>query len=120
MRAPIKLELPGLFLRAASRRPCRRPARSRPAAAPAPAPVAAVEQKCLRALNGACTNAVSVEEARMLAVVIPASPVSYFGTPAGTVGGDYIPFQRLFQDNPYLYGLPTFTVTTPCCIIRTK
>ena len=42
----------------------------------APAPVAEAPQKCLRALNGACTNAVSVEEARLRAIVIPAVQVS--------------------------------------------
>lgn len=77
------------------------------------------QQKCLRALNGACTNPVSVEEARMRAVIIPAAQVSYLGTPAGTFGGE-IPFERFFQDNPLLYGLPTFTLVTPCCTTRTK
>lgn len=90
------------------------------AAPQAAAPVAQIEQKCLRALNGACTNPISVEEARLRAEIIPAVPVSYFGTPAGTIGGPYIPFERFFQDNPFLYGLPTFTFVQPCCISRTK
>ena len=86
----------------------------------APAQVAPSQQKCLRALNGACTNPTSVEEARLRAVIIPAAQVSYLGTPAGTFGGDYIPFERFFQDNPLLYGLPTFTLVTPCCVTRSK
>jgi hypothetical protein len=85
-----------------------------------PLEAAQVEQKCLRALNGTCTNPLSVESARLRAEIIPAVRVSYFGTPAGTVGGSYIPFERLFQDNPLLFGLPTFTATFPCCITRSK
>jgi hypothetical protein len=81
---------------------------------------AQIEQKCLRALNGACTNPISVESARLRAEIIPAVRVSYLGTPAGTVGGDYIPFERLFQDNPLVFGLRTFTLTFPCCIVRSK
>ena len=95
--------------------------RVRPVTAVAPPPAQPVEpqQKCLRALNGACTNPASVEEARLRAVIIPAAQVSYLGTPAGTFGGE-IPFERFFQDNPLLYGLPTFTLVTPCCTTRTK
>jgi hypothetical protein len=91
-------------------------------AVPAPSPLqtAQIEQKCLRALNGACTNPISVESARLRAEIIPAVRVSYFGTPAGTVGGSYIPFERLFQDNPFLFGLPTFTLQSPCCVARSK
>lgn len=92
----------------------------RAAAATSAVQSGAVQQKCLRALNGACTNPTSVEEARLRAVIIPASQVSYLGTPAGTFGGDYITYQRFFQDNPLLYGLPTFTLVTPCCITRSK
>jgi hypothetical protein len=93
-----------------------------PVAPPPPSPLhaAPIEQKCLRALNGACTNPVSVEAARLRAEIIPAVRLSYFGTPAGTVGGDYIPFERLFQDNPRVFGLPTFTFVQPCCVSRTK
>lgn len=81
---------------------------------------APIEQKCLRALNGACTNPISVEAARLRAEIIPAVRVSYFGTPAGSIGGDYIPFERLFQDNPLVFGLPTFIFVQPCCVSRTK
>jgi hypothetical protein len=99
------------------------PPRAKPAAQSVPAVqprVAQVEQKCLRALNGQCTNPTSVEAARQRAIIIPAVRVSYFGTPAGTIGGDYIPFERFFQDNPALFGLPTFTFVQPCCTSRTK
>jgi len=99
----------------------------RPAAQPKPPAAAAVQvaavpvEKCLRALNGACTNPVVVEAVRVRAMIIPAVTVSYFGTPAGSIGGDYIPFERFFQDNPVVFGLPTFTLVNPaCCVTRTK
>jgi hypothetical protein len=94
--------------------------RAKPPAQAAPVQVAVIEQKCLRALNGACTNPTSVEAARLRAMIIPAVRVSYLGTPAGTIGGDYIPFERLFQDNALLFGLPTFTFVQPCCVTRTR
>jgi len=78
------------------------------------------KEKCLRALNGACTNPVVVQEAQLRAVVIPAVRVSYFGTPAGTVGGAYIPFERLFQDNSTIFGLPTNILFQACCVTRSK
>lgn len=71
------------------------------------------EQKCLRALNGSCTNPDLVEAARLRAVIIPSVRVSYYGTPAGTIGGSYIPFERFFQDNPVVFGLPVSTFI--CC-----
>jgi hypothetical protein len=103
-------------------------AQTRRAAAQAKPPVqtqlqvaAAPEEKCLRALNGACTNPVVVEEVRLRAMIIPAVRVSYFGTPAGTIGGAYIPFERFFQDNPTVFGLPTFILVNPaCCVTRSK
>lgn len=81
---------------------------------------AQIEQKCLRALDGTCTNPVSVEQARLRAEIIPAVRLSYTGTPAGTIGGNYIPFERLFQDNTFLFGLPTASLTLACCIVRSK
>jgi hypothetical protein len=81
---------------------------------------AQIEQKCLRALNGECTNPISVEQARLRAEIIPAVTLSYLGTPAGTIGGNYIPFERLFQDNTFLFGLPTSSLTLACCIVRSK
>ena len=87
---------------------------------PVPAQVAAVQPKCLRALDGTCTDPSVVEAVRLRAEVVPAVRVSYFGTPAGTIGGAYIPFERLFQDNPVLFGLPTFTFFQTCCTTRTK
>ncbi len=87
---------------------------------PSPLQTAQIEQKCLRALNGACTNPISVEQARLRAEIIPAVRLSYLGTPAGTIGGSYIPFERLFQDNTFLFGLPTATLNLACCIVRTK
>ncbi|HKY85380.1 MAG TPA: hypothetical protein VJL90_01305 [Pseudorhodoplanes sp.] len=71
------------------------------------------EQKCLRAFDGSCTNADMVEAARLRAVIVPSVRVSYYGTPAGTIGGNYIPFERLFRDNAVLFGLPVSTFA--CC-----
>src|SRR5262245_47853897 len=58
-------------------------------------------QKCpsLRALDGSCANAVMVEAANRRAEILPSARVSYFGTPAGTIGGKFIPFERLFRDD---------------------
>ena len=105
------------------------PAQQGKPAAQQPKPVAqqakpvddSVKKCALRALNGACTNPVVVELARQRAQIMPAVRVSYFGTPAGTVGGKYIPFERFFQDNPQVFGLPTVTLVNPaCCVTRTK
>jgi hypothetical protein len=63
----------------------------------------------LRALDGTCANGAVVEIARRRAMILSSQRVSYFGTPAGTVGGQFIPFERLFRDNPLLFGLPTVT-----------
>jgi hypothetical protein len=82
--------------------------------------VAAIEQKCLRALDGSCTNPLAVEAVRLRAEIIPAVRLSYFGTPAGTIGGAYIPFERIFQDNPLLFGLVTNVTVQACCTTRTK
>ena len=87
--------------------------RTRTAAAPAPA------QPCLKALNGACVKPEIVEATRQRAVIIPSVRVSYYGTPAGSIGGPFIPFERLFQDNDTLFGLPTAICTT-CITYRSK
>ena len=97
------------------------PVVTQPVAPPPPSlQTAQIEQKCLRALNGACTNPISVEQVRLRAEIIPAVRLSYLGTPAGTIGGSYIPFERLFQDNTFLFGLPTATLALPCCFVRSK
>jgi hypothetical protein len=83
-------------------------------------PPAPPVEKCLRALNGDCTNPVVVEAARLRAIIIPSVRVSYFGTPAGTIGGAYIPFERFFQDDPIVFGLPTAVLVQPCCVTRSK
>jgi hypothetical protein len=76
-----------------------------------PAVVWAQAQRCpgLRALDGSCANVAVVEIARRRAMILSSQRVSYFGTPAGTVGGQFIPFERLFRDDPLLFGLPTVT-----------
>ena len=92
----------------------RAPARAEPQAQAQPG------EKCLRALDGSCTNPAMVEAARLRAIIIPTVRVSYYGTPAGTVGGKYITFERLFQDNPTVFGLPTNTFFCCSTFNRTK
>lgn len=86
--------------------------RTRTAAAPPPA-------KCLKALDGSCTRPEIVELTRQRAAIVPAVRVSYFGTPQGSIGGPFIPFERLFQDNDTLFGLPTY-ICAACGTFRTK
>ena len=93
------------------------PARSTGRAPAKPQPAA---EKCLRALDGSCVNPAVAEGARLRAIIVPSVRVSYFGTPAGTVGGPFIPFERLFQDNPVVFGLPTNVFVQSCCITRSK
>jgi hypothetical protein len=85
-----------------------------------PNQAAVPKEKCLRALNGACSNPVVVEAARLRAIIIPTVRVSYLGTPMGTIGGKYIPFERFFQDNPAIFGLPTNVLVQGCCVTRSK
>ena len=89
--------------------------------------VSAQAQRCpgLRALDGTCANVAVVDIARRRAMILSSQRVSYFGTPAGTVGGEFIPFERLFRDNLLLFGLPTITTITvdanfKATITRTK
>ena len=83
----------------------------------------------LRALSGGCANIQAVQDATDLAMVMTTVRASYFGTPIGSMGGPFIPFERLFSDDMLLYGLPTYSVrstipinaqTTKQIIIRTK
>lgn len=76
-------------------------------------------QNCLRAFNGKCVKPEIAEAARLRAVIVPSVRVSYFGTPAGGIGGSDIPFERLFQDNDLLFGLPSVTCST-CITYRSK
>ena len=82
------------------------------AAAPAPAPEAAIPETEF--------PPDVVEAARVRAIIIPSVRVSYFGTPAGTIGGNYIPFERFFRDDVVLFGLPTSTYFSGNIFYRTK
>lgn len=95
-------------------------AQSRSRAAAQPQDQAGTAQKCLRAANGACTNPRVVEAARLRAIVIPSMAVSYYGTPAGAVGGRNIPLERIFRDDVTVYGLPTDIYLCGVCILRSK
>ena len=87
--------------------------RTRAAAAAQPA------QPCLKALNGQCVKPEIVEATRQRAAIISSVRVSYYGTPQGSLGGPFIPFERLFQDNDTLFGLPT-AICTACVTYRSK
>src|SRR5262245_28495301 len=52
----------------------------------------------LRALNGKCANRVVVDAATNRALIVSTVRNSYFGTPIGTIGGFFIPFERLFRE----------------------
>ena len=80
---------------------------------------AQLPQPCLRALNGACVRTEIVEATRLQALIISSVRVSYFGTPAGSIGGPFIPFERLYQHNDTLFGLPT-AVCAACITYRSK
>lgn len=80
----------------------------------------APREKCLRALDGSCTKPAIVEATRLRSAIVPSVRVSYLGTPAGTIGGNYIYFERFFQDNPTVFGLPTSTCTFCNVVTRTK
>jgi hypothetical protein len=76
-------------------------------------------QKCLKALDGSCVKTEIAEATRQRAAIISSVRVSYYGTPQGSIGGPYIPFERLFQDNDILFGLPTATCAA-CPALRSK
>jgi hypothetical protein len=76
-------------------------------------------QKCLRALDGSCVKTDVAEATRQRAAILSTVRVSYWGTPQGSIGGPYIPFERLFQDNDVLWGLPT-AVCAACVTFRSK
>jgi hypothetical protein len=75
---------------------------------------AVAQEKCpsIRTATGACAKPALVDAARRVAMIVPSMRVSYFGTPAGTTSGKGIPGERLFRDDPLLFGLPTVTTTT--------
>jgi hypothetical protein len=77
-------------------------------------------QECLRALDGSCTKPELVEAAGKRAEIMSSVRVSYFGTPVGTVGGNYIPYERFFRDNEIVFGLPTYTCVACNVVQRTK
>ena len=76
-------------------------------------------QKCLKALDGSCVKTEIAEATRQRAAILSSVRVSYYGTPQGSIGGPYIPFERLFQDNDILFGLPTFQCAA-CATFRSK
>ena len=67
--------------------------------------------KSIRALDGSCADAVLVDLNSRRSAVISSARTSYVGSPIGTVGAKPIPYERLFQDDPAVFGLPTYSTT---------
>lgn len=80
----------------------------------------ATPAKCLRALDGSCAQPALVEAARQRAIIVSSVRVSYHGTPAGSIGGSEIPFERLFREDPFRFGLPINVFVQACCITRSR
>jgi len=70
---------------------------------------AKLKQECatIRSADGSCADVKLVESAARRASVISSSQASYFGTPMGTVGLSFIPHERIFRDDPVVFGIPT-------------
>jgi hypothetical protein len=67
------------------------------------------EQRCasVKAADGSCADPKLVEMASRRAAIVSSQFTSYLGTPLGSVGMPFIPQERLFRDDPALFGLPT-------------
>lgn len=67
------------------------------------------QQSCpsIRAAEGKCADPALVAAANRRATIISSAFASYLGTPQGTVGLSFIPHERLFRDDPVVFGLPT-------------
>jgi hypothetical protein len=95
------------------------------AAAAAPA-VSQEKQQCpsIKAADGSCADPRLVEAANRRAAIVSSQSTSYLGTPLGSVGMPFIPQERLFRDDPTLFGLPTtkteFIIGPAQVIIRSK
>ena len=72
---------------------------------------AGAQQQCpsIKAADGKCVDAGMVAAANKRATVVSSGFASYLGTPQGTLGLPFIPYERLFRDDPVVFGLPTNT-----------
>lgn len=70
-------------------------------------------QECptIRSAEGSCADVKLVESAATRASIISSNQASYFGTPMGTVGLSFIPHERIFRDDPVVFGIPTLKTT---------
>lgn len=84
-----------------------------------PSALAQAQSRCpsIRALDGSCADPGLVDAVSKRSTVVSSSFGSYFGTPAGTVGLPFIPYERLFRDDVTRFGLPTTTQTSTFTII---
>ena len=67
--------------------------------------------KSIKALDGTCADTALVDINSRRGAVISSARTSYNGSPIGTVGAKPIPYERLFRDDPAVYGLPTYSTT---------
>src|SRR5262245_33066471 len=79
-----------------------------------PAPAQEKQPQCpsIKAADGTCADPKLVEAANRRAAIVSSQFTSYLGTPLGSVGMPFIPQERLFRDDPTLFGLPTTRTTT--------
>jgi hypothetical protein len=71
----------------------------------------AAQKQCpsIRAADGSCADPGLVAAANKRATIVSSGFASYIGTPHGTLGLGFIPHERLFRDDPVVFGLPTNT-----------
>ena len=81
--------------------------------------VAAQQNACksIKALDGTCADPTLVDINSRRSAVISSARTSYNGSPIGTVGLKPIPYERLYRDDPVVYGLPTYTTTITSIIL---
>jgi len=72
--------------------------------------------KSIKALDGTCADPALVDINSRRSAVISSARTSYNGSPIGTVGLKPIPYERLYRDDPVVYGLPTYTTTITATI----
>ena len=75
---------------------------------------ASQEKQCpsIKAADGTCVDPALVEAANRRAAIVSSQFTSFLGTPLGSVGMPFIPQERLFRDDPALFGLPTTKTIT--------
>jgi hypothetical protein len=72
------------------------------------------QRKCasIQSADGRCVDPALVDAANKRASIVSSGFASYVGTPIGSVGLPFIPHERLYRDDPVVFGLPTNTEVT--------